>query len=223
MDGPTSDRTQVRRLPERGYYDRPTIAAILDEGLVCHVGFAVEGRPFVIPTAYARWGDRLLLHGSVASRLFRRLEEGVEVCVAVTLLDALVLARSSFHSSMNYRSVVVFGRARPIRDERRKRQALDVLVEHLAPGRLAEARGPSANELAATQVLELPLEEASAKIRTGPPHDAEEDLDLGIWAGVVPFALEPGPACPAPDLDPGIAIPAYVAGYRRPGSGPDRG
>ncbi len=209
----------MRRLKERGSYERLEIFRILDEGLVCHVGFTVEGQPYVIPTAYARDGDRLILHGSVASRMLRELAGGVPVCVTVTLLDGLVLARSVFHHSMNYRSVVVLGRARPLRQREEKRAALEALVEHLVPGRSAEARAPSEQELEATEVLELPLEEASAKIRRGPPKDDARDLELAVWAGVVPLTQEPSPPEPAPDLREGLEVPAYASRYRRPSAG----
>jgi nitroimidazol reductase NimA-like FMN-containing flavoprotein (pyridoxamine 5'-phosphate oxidase superfamily) len=199
---PSSERSRVRRLSKRGRYDRATIDAILDEGLVCHVGFEMDGYPCVIPMGYARDGDRLFLHGSVASRLASHLARGVEVCVTVTLVDGLVLARSTFHHSMNYRSVVVFGRAKVIDDEIEKRRALDL---------------PSDEELAATEVLEIPLDEVSAKVRMGPPGDNKEDLVLDVWAGVVPLRLEPGPPVEAPDLRPGIDEPGYVSRYRRPG------
>jgi uncharacterized protein len=209
-------RTSVRRLKERGAYDRETIYRILDEGLVAHAGFAVDGRPFVIPMAYARQGDRLILHGSVASRLLATLAQGVETCVTVTLLDGLVLARSVFHHSMNYRSVVVLGVATPIRDPEEKMAALEALTEHLVPGRWAEARRPSKKEFAATEVLALPIDEASAKVRSGPPGDAKADLGLPVWAGVIPFApTAPGAPVPAPDLKPGIPVPGSVTGYRR--------
>lgn len=210
-------RTTVKRLKERGAYDRETVYRILDEGLVAHVGFAVDGRPFVIPVAYARQGDRLILHGSVVSRLLTTLADGIETCVTVTLLDGLVLARSVFNHSMNYRSVAVFGVAVPIRDPEEKMAALEALTEHLVPGRWAEARRPSKKEAAATEVLALPIDEASAKVRTGPPGDAKADLALPVWAGVVPFALlAPGAPVPAPDLGAGIELPASVARYRRP-------
>lgn len=214
-----SARARVRRIAERGRYDRATIHAILDEGMVCHVAFAAEGRPFVLPMGYARDGARLVLHGSIASRLLRTLADGVEAAVGVTLLDGLVLARSTFHSSMNYRSVVAFGRARPIAGDEAKRRALDLLVEHLAPGRRRDARGPTAGELAATEVLSFDIEEASAKVRTGPPKDDRADLELPIWAGVVPLGLDVGQPLPAPDLAPGIEAPGYALRYRRPGAG----
>ena len=165
-------RSRVKRLARRGLYDRAAINEILDEGLICHVGFQVDGRPFVIPTAYARDGDRIILHGSVASRMLRHLAEGFEASVCVTLIDGLVLARSTFHHSMNYRSVVLFGTARAVTEPDRKIEALDALVEHLVPGRSAEARGGNDKELNATAVIEMPIEEGSAKVRRGPPRSA---------------------------------------------------
>ncbi len=213
--GLKTPRTTVRRLKERGAYDRDTLYGILDEGLVCHAGFVVDGRPVVIPMAYARQGDRLILHGSVASRLMKALGEGVETCITVTLLDGLVLARSVFHHSMNYRSAVVFGVAHPIPDPAEKLAALEALTEHLVPGRSADARGPNRKELAATEVLALPIDEGSAKVRSGPPGDAKSDLAMPIWAGVVPFAPATGAPVPSPDLIAGIEPPAYVTGYRR--------
>ncbi len=214
-EGPPTQRTAVQRLKQRGHYDRATLYRILDEGLVCHVGFAVEGRPFVIPMGYARVGDTLILHGSNKSRLLRRLADGCEACVTVTLLDGLVLARSAFHHSMNYRSAVVFGCARRITEERDKRAALDALVEHLIPGRTEHARAANAQELSATEVLELPLDEASAKIRVGPPVDNTEDHALEIWAGVVPLRLQAEPPVPDPELRAGIEVPSYAVAYRR--------
>jgi uncharacterized protein len=187
------DRIRVKRLPERGRYDRATIDAILDEGLVCHLGFAVDEQPFVIPTLYARVDDTVYLHGSSASRALRTLSTGVPVCVTVTLLDGLVLAKSVFNHSMNYRSVMLFGTATPLEGEA-KREALHALVEQLAPGRWDEARQPSALELKATSVLALPIDEFSAKVRTGPPTDDPEDEDLPVWAGVVPVHLAAEPS-----------------------------
>jgi uncharacterized protein len=213
---PASDRSRVHRIPERGAYDRETLLAILDEGLVAHVGFAGEdGQPYVLPMAYARQGERLLLHGSVLSRLMQRTAEGVPVCVTVTLLDGLVLARSVFHHSMNYRSAVVLGRAAAIRDRAEKLAALEALVEHLTPGRSTEARGPSEKELAATEIVAVPLDEASAKIRSGPPKDAKADLDLDVWAGVVPLRLVAGAPETSPDARAGLAVPAAASRYRR--------
>jgi nitroimidazol reductase NimA-like FMN-containing flavoprotein (pyridoxamine 5'-phosphate oxidase superfamily) len=210
-----SERTRVRRRAERGRYDRATVHAILDEGLVCHVGFAIDGQPFVIPTAHARDGETLYLHGSPASRMLRNLSEGVPVCVTVTLLDGVVLARSAFHHSMNYRSVVVVGRARAVDDAEERLRALRALVEHVARGRWADTRRPNARELAQTLVLALPIVEASAKVRSGPPLDDAEDQALPFWAGVIPLALAPGAPTPDPGLAPGIARPAYAEDYRR--------
>jgi hypothetical protein len=211
---PPSQRAQVRRLPDRAAYDRETIHAILDEGLVCHVGFVSEGQPHVIPMSYGRDGDRLLLHGSAASRLMRGLEAGWPVCLTVTLLDGLVLARSAFHHSMNFRSVVMFGRATPVDDPAAKSAALHAISEHVVPGRWDEVRPPNARELAATAVLEVPIEEASAKIRTGPPRDDLEDLSLPVWAGVLPLETIPGE--PVPDEAGGPAeAPLHVLAWPR--------
>jgi nitroimidazol reductase NimA-like FMN-containing flavoprotein (pyridoxamine 5'-phosphate oxidase superfamily) len=210
-------RSTVRRLPERAAYDRETIYRILDEGLLCHVGLEVDGRPFVIPMAYARRGDALLLHGSAGSRLLRELGRGRPACITVTLLDGLVLARSAFHHSMNYRSVVIFGTARRITGPEKKRQALDALVEHLVPGRTRDARGASEQEMKITEVVEIPLEEASAKLRVGPPADEPEDMDLPVWAGVLPLGEAAAEPIAAPDLRAGVALPGYVRDYSRPG------
>jgi len=216
--GPPSARATVRRQPDRGSYDRDVAAAILDEGMVCHVGLATPDGPVVIPTLYARDGDRLLLHGSVASRLLRTAAaEGTPLCVTVTLVDALVLARSAFHHSMNYRSVVVFGRAAKIDDPAEKRRALDVLVEAMVPGRTAEARAPSDVELRQTLVLAVPLDEVSVKRRTHGVVDEPEDLDLPVWAGVLPLPVVPGAAQPDALQPADRPVPDYVAGYRRPG------
>jgi nitroimidazol reductase NimA-like FMN-containing flavoprotein (pyridoxamine 5'-phosphate oxidase superfamily) len=187
------DRIRVKRMPKRGHYDRPTIDAILDEALICHVGFEVEGQPYVIPTLHARVGDRLYLHGSSASRMLRQAASGARMCATVTLFDGLVLARSVFNHSVNYRSVVVFGTATLV-EEDEKLHAIHALAEQLAPGRWDEARQPSQQELKATSIVSLPLDEASAKVRTGREDDDEEDLDLPVWAGVVPvyLAAEPG-------------------------------
>lgn len=209
-------RSRVRRIPGRGSHDPEVIRRILDEGIVAHVGFADGGALFVIPMGYARDGDRLLLHGSAASRAMRRLAAGVEACVTVTLLDGLVLARSAFHHSMNYRSVVALGRARPVEDEAEKRRCLDVLLDRLVPGRGPDARPPDAGELRATAVAAFPLDEATAKARSGPPADDDEDLALPVWAGVVPVAAAYGAPEPAPDLAEGIPTPGYALRYRRP-------
>ena len=215
-EGAPSERMRVRRRAERGRYERATVHAILDEALVCHVGFAVDGQPWVIPTAHARDGETLYVHGSPASRMLRSLSAGIDVCVTATLVDGVVLARSAFHHSLNYRSVVVVGRARAVDDAEERLRALRALVEHVARGRWAETRRPNARELAQTLVLALPLAEASAKLRTGPPLDDAEDLALPFWAGVVPLALAPGAPEPDPGLAPGIARPAYAEAYRRP-------
>jgi len=210
-----SDRTRVQRLPKRGAYDRETIDAILDEGLVCHVGFMVDSQPFVIPTGYARDGDRILIHGSSASRMLRALRAGVDACITVTLVDALVLARSAFHHSMNYRSVVILGRATAVEDPEEKMEALRKLTEHIVPGRWDDCRGPNETEMKATTVLSFPLRECSAKIRTGPPLDDDEDYALPHWAGLLPFAPQTGSPQRDEKLPAHIEVPAYVARYSR--------
>ena len=188
---PTS-RTRVRRLAKRGAYDKPVVHSILDEGLLCHVGFAVEGQPYVIPTLYARSDERLYLHGSAVSRMLKTIAEGVDVCVTVTLVDAYVLARSAFHHSMNYRSVVVLGRAQLVIDDTERMRAMHVLTNHIVPNRWEEVREPNELEMRQTAVLTLPLEEVSAKIRTGNPNDDEEDHALPVWAGIVPISTQVG-------------------------------
>ena len=202
----TTDRTRVKRQPDRSRDDRALAYEILDEGLVAHVGIVVDGQPFVIPMAYGRDGDRLLLHGAKASRLLRTSGGGVPVCVTVTLLDGLVLARSTFHHSMNYRSVVVIGEARRVEGDDERSRCLDVLVEHIVPGRTAEARGPNRVELRQTDVLALAIDEASVKLRTGGPKDDPEDLDLPIWAGVVPLTLTRGEPIADDGID-GLPLP----------------
>jgi nitroimidazol reductase NimA-like FMN-containing flavoprotein (pyridoxamine 5'-phosphate oxidase superfamily) len=214
---PPSPRATVKRLPDRARYDVGTVNAILDEGLVCHVGFVDGGQPFVIPSTYARDGGRLLLHGSAASRMIRALASGAPACVTVTHLDGLVLARSAFHHSMNYRSVVVLGPATEIVDPAEKRRALEAIVEHVAPGRTAEARSPSEAELRGTRVVALPLDEASAKVRTGPPKDDAADLGRDCWAGELPLRLVPREPVPDPALRAGVAPTATVTAWRRPG------
>ena len=191
-----TDRTKVRRLPARAAYDRETIHAIVDEALICHVGFCVDGQPFVIPTIHWRDGDTLYFHGSAASRMLRTLRGGVEACVTITILDGLVLARSAFHHSMNYRSVVAFGTAHEVSDRDEKLRVLGRLMEHITPERAAEVRPPNESELRQTLVLALPLQEASAKIRTGPPIDDEEDYGRAVWAGVIPMAMVKGAPTP---------------------------
>jgi uncharacterized protein len=210
----STTRTTLHRKPDRGSYDRALIHAILDEGLFASVGFVDGDQPFVIPMAYARLGDRLLLHGARASRALARAAEGLPLCVTVTLLDGLVLARSAMHHSLNYRSVVVLGRASELTDAAEKRAAMTALVEHVLPGRAADARPPSDKELGATRVLALPIVEASAKCRSGGPLDDEADLAVPCWAGHLPLALCPtGP--PVPDGGEVRALPAALASYRR--------
>jgi nitroimidazol reductase NimA-like FMN-containing flavoprotein (pyridoxamine 5'-phosphate oxidase superfamily) len=206
-----SARTTVKRHPERAAYDRSTIDAILDEALICHVGFVHDGQPFVIPTIHARDGDTLFLHGSPGSRMLRNLKQGIDICVTATLLDGLVLARSVYHHSMNYRSVVVLGRAREVTDRNEKLHAMERVVEHVVEGRWREARQPSEGELGGTTILALSLDEASAKIRSGGPKDDEDDLTLPVWAGVIPLALEPRP----PVADNDLPAPPYATRYLR--------
>ena len=212
---PQTPRTTLRRLPQRGNYDREAINQILDEGFICHVGFAVDCRPFVIPTGYARVGDSLIIHGSQASRMLRTLGQGIDVCVTVTLLDGLVLARSAFHHSMNYRSVVVFGSARVVDDSDAKLEALRALSEHIIPGRWDDVRGPNEREMQQTTVLALPLTEASAKIRTGPPVDDEQDYELDVWAGVIPLRLLAESPIDDPRLRESCRRPGYAGDYSR--------
>jgi len=212
-DYDSTDRSRVRRRPERGSHERAVVEEILDDGLVCHVGFVADGRPIVIPMGYARDGERLLLHGAPASRLVKTLEAGAEACISVTLLDGLVLARSAFNSSMNYRSVVVFGKCRSLAAEDR-RKALEILTEHFAPGRGAEARPMSEEEIAGTVVLAVSIDEATAKVRTGDPVDPEEDLSFPVWAGVIPLRLRPGTPIPASNLAAGIEPSRVVTEYR---------
>ena len=210
-----TDRTQVKRLPKRGNYDRETVYNILDTAFVCHVGFSVDGQPFVIPTNYGRSGDTLYLHGSAASRMLNTLSAGVPVCVTVTHVDGLVLARSAFHHSVNYRSVVILGKAQLVEDPAEKMEALRIFTEHVMKGRWNDVRIPTEQELKATIVLSLPLEEVSAKVRTGGPIDDEPDYALPVWAGVLP--LETVAKTPLPDAqrknDP--PIPEYLKNYKR--------
>ena len=209
-------RTTLKRLPQRGNYDREAINQILDEGFICHVGFAVDGGPFVIPTGYARMGETLLIHGSQASRMLRTVGQGIDVCLTVTLIDGLVLARSAFHHSMNYRSVVVFGNARVLDNPEEKLQALRALSDHMIPGRWDDVRKPNERELQSTTVLSLPLTEASAKVRNGPPIDDEEDYDLPIWAGVIPLRLVAGRPVADARLSENTEPPGYAVKYIRP-------
>ncbi len=208
-------KTQVRRVPKRGSYDFETVAQILDAGLVCHVGFVTGDQPFVIPTAYGRVDSQLYIHGASASRMLKTLLTGIEVCVTVTLLDGLVLARSAYHHSMNYRSVVLFGTARAVTDPLEKNSALRAFTEHVMPGRWDQVRSPNTEELAATCVLSLPIAEASAKVRTGPPVDHVADYDLPVWAGVLPLMETSGSPIADPLLPAGIALPENVRCYVR--------
>jgi uncharacterized protein len=208
-----SPRTKVRRKPTRGRYDREAIDAILDEAMVAHLGCTHDGQPFVIPTLHARVGDEVYLHGSAASRTIRALRAGAPACLTVTLLDGLVLARSAVHHSVNYRSVVVLGAARPVEDLDRRMQAVQAFTERLIPGRWQEVRPPTVKELKAIHVLALPLDEVSAKIRTGPPLDDEEDYALPVWAGVIPLHTYAGAPVPDPRLTGGIAPSPAVGGW----------
>ncbi|MBD2774505.1 pyridoxamine 5'-phosphate oxidase family protein [Iningainema tapete] len=218
-----TERTQIKRMAKRGNYERQVIYDILDEALVCHVGFIVDNQPFVIPTAYGRVEDQLYIHGSPASRMLRSLLSGIEVCVTVTLLDGLVLARSAFHHSMNYRSVVIFGTATLIQEAEQKLEALRAFTEHVVPGRWEEVRQPNSQELQGTLVLSLPLTEASAKVRTGMPMDDEADYSLPVWAGVLPLQLVAGEAMSDDKqrvyddshLQSKIEIPNYLYNYTR--------
>lgn len=210
-----TERTTLKRLPKRGSYDVETVNRILDEAFICHVGFSVDGQPFVIPTGYGRSGDRLHIHGSAASRMLKTLKGGIPVCVTVTLIDGLVLARSAFHHSFNYRSVVILGTAHPVEDPAEKMEALRVFTEQVVPGRWAEVREPNDQELKATDVLSLDLTEVSAKIRTGPPIDDDVDMDIPVWAGVLPLKLTPQPPVDDAALKPGIEPPDYVVNYSR--------
>ena len=214
-------RTQVKRLAKRGMYDRKTVYQILDEGFICHVGFVSERHPVVIPTGYGRSGDRLYIHGSAASRMLRGAATGIEICITVTLLDGLVLSRSGFHSSMNYRSVVVFGKATMLQDPGEKAEALRTFSEHVMPGRWADIRPPSPQELSGTIVLAVPLQEVSAKVRTGPPLDDQEDYALPVWAGVLPLKVLVGEPIADPRMNPSLALalPDYVRAYRKGSNG----
>lgn len=201
---------RLRRLPERGSRDLQLAQDIIDDARICHVGFTIDEQPYVVPMAVGRKGDRILLHGSVVSRLMKSLAEGLPCCVTITHVDGLVLARSSFNSSMNYRSLMVFGSATLVSDEEEKMRSLDILVEHLAPGRLAELRPSTRKELNATTLLTLPLKTFSIKSRNGPPGDAKADLDTPIWAGVIPLAQAAGEPQPAPDMPEDIPLPDYL-------------
>ena len=209
-------RTTLKRRPKRGSYERATVHAILDEGLVCHVGFALGTQPFVMPMAYVRDGEHIYLHGSPANRTLRALVEGGDTCINVMLVDALVISRSASHHSMNFRSVTVFGRAREVTDLAEKEAALRALIEHVVPGRWSGTRAPNPDELRHTLVVRIPIEEASAKMRTGGPVDDEADYALPVWAGEIPLRLIPGDPIDDPHLNPGTPVPAHVKEYRGP-------
>jgi len=206
-------RSELRRIPVRGSHDWETISRILDVGFLAHVGFSVDGQPFVIPTLYGRKGEKLYLHGSAASRMLRQLETGVPACVTVALVDGLVLSRSAFDHSMNYRSVVAFGTAKKVVDPVEKVQSLQVISEHLIPGRWADVRGPNESEVKATTVLEFSIDEISAKVRTGPPLDNKNDYGSPVWAGVLPLEVRSRTAIPDDNLVEGVAVPEYVLRY----------
>ena len=209
-----SDRSTVKRLPERGAYDRETIDAILDEALICHLAFDTDNGPVAIPTIHARVGDVVYLHGSHASRMMRSTV-GAPVCVTATLVDGIVAARSAFHHSLNYRSAMVFGTPRLVTDPRERTAAFAAITNHVLPGRWDEARQPNVKEDKGTKLLAIDIEEASAKTRTGPPGDDDDDMDLGIWAGVIPLSVTPGDPIPAPDLEDGVSVAPSVSRYAR--------
>ena len=210
IDFPPTEKTRVKRLHERACYDRETVYRILDAGLMCHVGYVIDGQPYVTATAYWRKGNRVYWHGSSASRMLRRLKDGVPCCFTVALMDGLVLARSGFHSSINYRTVMAFGTAQLVSDPAEKLAALEDFSERLTPGRWAELRAPTGQEIKATTVVTLELTEVAAKERTGPPSDDEEDYDLDVWAGEVPIRWTIDPAKADPRLKAGIAVPGYL-------------
>jgi uncharacterized protein len=209
-----TERTKVFRKPGRGSHDRDLVHSILDEALICHVGFVEDGQPYVIPTIHARDGETLYLHGANANRTFRVLADGAQCCLTVTLVDDLVLARAALHHSLNYRSVLVLGTAREVTDPDEKQRALRLVVEHIAPGRAEEIRGPSETDLRSTKVLSMEIEEASAKVRSGPPLDDDDDLDLPYWAGQLPLKLGTGDPVPAPDLAQDLPVPQHVTNWQ---------
>jgi len=210
-----TERTTLKRLPARGSYDQKTVYQILDEAFICHVGFAIDGQPYVIPTGYARIDDKLYIHGSSVSRMLRALEKGIKVCVTVTLIDGLVLARSAFHHSINYRSVVALGKAFAVENPDEKMMALRAFSEHVLAGRWDDVRTPNESELKATLVLCLPLDEVSAKVRVGPPVDDEEDYGMPVWAGVLPLSIDAAQLIDDPKLKAGIEKPSYLENYSR--------
>lgn len=210
---PKTARNQVRRHPERGRYDAAEIYPIVDAALICHVGFVLDGQPYVIPTLHARQGDSILLHGARASRMLQQIAAGGELCITVTLLDGIVLARSIFSHSVNYRSALLFGRGHLIEDTDEQMRALAAFTERLLPGRWDDTRPPSPAELRQTTIVEVPIASASAKVRSGPPKDNADDLDLPVWAGVLPLYQAAGAPVPDPQLAPETALPAYILGY----------
>ncbi|HYJ90833.1 MAG TPA: pyridoxamine 5'-phosphate oxidase family protein [Pyrinomonadaceae bacterium] len=210
-----TDRTRLRRLPKRGVFDRAAVNAILDEAFICHIGFVADGQPYVIPTGFGRLENDLYIHGSSASRMLRTLSDGINMCFTTTLVDGLVLARSAFHHSVNYRSIVVLGRARLVEDMDEKNRALEVITNHIVPERWDDVRWPTELELKATSVLKLPINEASAKVRTGPPIDDDEDYAMNVWAGVLPIGLQTGEPIADDRLPAGIDPPENVRNYTR--------
>lgn len=210
-----TERTKLKRIPKRGSFDREIVYKILDEAFICHIGFSVDGQTFVIPTAYGRKDNLLYVHGSAASRMMREISKGIDVCLTVTLVDGLVLARSAFHHSINYRSVVIFGKAEIVESEAEKNDALFAFTEHLIKGRWAEIREPNAKELKGTTVLKLEINEASAKMRAGNPIDDDEDMNLDVWAGVIPLEIKAGKPIDDDLLRENIEVPEYVKNYKR--------
>ncbi len=206
-------KNTVKRLSKRGFYDEETIYKILDEGIICHVSFVLSNQPYIIPTAYVRVGDNIYIHGAKANQMMNALNEGTDACIAVTLLDGYVLARSAFHHSMNYRSVVLFGKGKIVEDKSEKLMALKAFSEHLIPGRWDDVRSPDDKELSATIVLKFSIDEASAKVRTGPPVDDKEDYELNIWAGVVPFKFKTGEPVRDKQLKESISLPDYLLDF----------
>ncbi len=214
VDFRPTERTRIKRLHQRAHYDRESAYAILDSGVLCHVGYVIDGQPYVTPTAYWREGDRVYWHGSSASRMLRRVKEGVPVCFTVAMLDGLVLARSGFHHSVNYRSLMAFGQAQAVDEDAEKIRSLDVFINRLTPGRAAEIRPANSQELKATTLLRMKLDEVAVKIRNGPPVDDEEDYALDVWAGVVPIRTVIDPPADDPRLKPGVAAPDYLREIR---------
>lgn len=206
-------RTKLRTIPQRGDYSAETIYKILDDSFICHVGFSFENQPFVIPVAFGRKDNKIYFHGGKGSRLFKTIKHDTEICITVTIVDGLVLAKSAFHHSVNYRSVVIFGKAEELISGESKLQALEIIMDHLLPGRWKDVRNPNEKELNATTVLSLNLDEASAKIRTGPPNEEVDDLNLNIWSGVIPFNLKPGNPVPVEDLNQNLKEPDYISDY----------